>query len=68
MPYTMQDFLREELEELTPEQRMKGLTIQQRLEGLTPLEILESCTKSEIEAYLATLNKKTKKKSKRKSD
>lgn len=47
MPYTMEDFEREVLEEtlskLTPEQLLAGLTPEQRLAGL-PLE--------EIERYL----------------
>jgi hypothetical protein len=77
MPYTIQDFIQEQLEELTPQQRMKGLKPEERLEGLKPEErleglklpeILEGYSKSEIEAYLSTLNEKTKKKSKRKSD
>jgi len=65
MPYTMEDFKREYLEEriqeATVEQRLKGLSPDQRLEGLSPEQIrqrlsldqrLEGLSPEEIEAYL----------------
>jgi hypothetical protein len=43
MPYTMadfrRDFLKENLDVLTPEERLKGLTLEQRLAGLSAEEI-----------------------------
>jgi len=59
MPYTMQDFLRddrlERFKELTPEQRreyLKDATPQERLEGLSPEEVLQNLPREEIEEYL----------------
>jgi hypothetical protein len=60
MPYTMEDFRREValeyLEQLTPEERLRGLTLRQRLSGATPKEILQQLSdaeKAQIKAYLA---------------
>jgi hypothetical protein len=39
MPYTMEDFKRDYLKELTPEERLEGLSPEERLEGLSPEEI-----------------------------
>jgi hypothetical protein len=43
MPYTMADFRRdlakELLEEMTPQERLKGLTLEQLLEGLSAADI-----------------------------
>jgi hypothetical protein len=46
MPYTMEDFRREYLAELPPEERLKGLTAEERLKGLSP---------DAIKAYLEKL-------------
>lgn len=54
MPYTMNDFRKEValevMEELSPEERLRGLPPEERLRGLSA---------KQIEAYLVRLRKKT---------
>ena len=53
MPYTMDDFRREFIQEhFTPEQRVEGLTAEERLRGLPPEERLRGLSPEEIEKHL----------------
>jgi hypothetical protein len=60
MPYTIDDFMQEYLEEkihlLPPEKRLEGISLEERLKGLTPEEILKGLPKELIE-YLSNLKK-----------
>jgi len=61
MPYTMEDFMQEYLEEkvhlLPPEKRLEGLSLEERLKGLAPKEILQRLPIEELMAYLSDLKK-----------
>ncbi|MCS7044974.1 MAG: hypothetical protein NZO58_01330 [Gemmataceae bacterium] len=63
MPYTMDDFRKEValevLDQLTPEERLRGLAPEERLRGLAPEERLRGLTAEQIERYLRTLQKKS---------
>jgi hypothetical protein len=52
MPYTMQDYRRdyvkEHLDELSPEERLKGLPAEERLKGLPPEERLKGLSQEEL--------------------
>jgi hypothetical protein len=69
MPYTWDDYFRERkqevLEQLTPEERLRGLSLEDILKGLPleellkrlpPEELLKRLTREEIEAYLKKLS------------
>jgi hypothetical protein len=56
MPYTMDDFVKEILDELTPEERLRGLPAEERLRGLPT---------GQIEAYLRQRREEAKGRGKR---
>ncbi|MEK7730109.1 MAG: hypothetical protein AAB354_17005, partial [candidate division KSB1 bacterium] len=60
MPYTVEDFIREQEEELLakmpPEKRLKGLRPEERLKGLPPEARLKGLKRKEIMAYLKKLD------------
>jgi hypothetical protein len=55
MPYTMEDFrldcARDWVQELTPEERVKGLSPKDLLKVLSPEELLAGLSLEEIEKY-----------------
>jgi hypothetical protein len=59
MPYTLDDFrrdyLRQHVQELPPEERLKGLAPEERLKGLTPDEVLAGLSPEQREQLLARL-------------
>lgn len=59
MPYTMEDFERDTLEDLlrrlTPEKRLQGLTPEQVLAALSPEQLLAALPREVIENYLKKL-------------
>jgi hypothetical protein len=74
MPYTWDDYYRERrqeiLEQLTPEERLKGLStkellkrvpVEDRLKGLPTEMLLKRLSAKEIEAYLKKLRAKKRK-------
>jgi hypothetical protein len=59
MAMTMEEFrryyLRDHLEELTPEERLKGLSPEELLKALPPEERLKGLSREQIENYLKRL-------------
>lgn len=52
MPYTLEDFRREYISGLSPEERVSGLSPEERVRGLSPEERMEGLSDSEIEEIL----------------
>lgn len=66
MPYTKDDFIRETLEEFTPQQRMAGLSKEDRLAGLSTADRLDGLSPDEVERYLREIRQRQQAKPSRK--
>ncbi|MGH8499343.1 MAG: hypothetical protein ACRERV_11145 [Methylococcales bacterium] len=61
MPYTMEDFqkdfVREHLDWLSPDDRLRGLSPGDRLRGLSPDDIVNDLSPADLEKRMAKLQK-----------